>query len=335
MRNPVRWQIWFARSLRQAPASRAAHPCLWSPGDEKRVLITGASGFIGRVAVERLIEAGYSVRAATRDLRAFPSSIDIAAISVPIDAVDWKPILAGVDFVVHVAGLVHVAGQSAAADTFDSINRQTTKNLARDANEAGVARLVFISSVRAQTGSSANHPVRETDISQPTNDYTPQLGPAMPAIHKFELPPPLLKRGFWIYVWKIRTRRKFPKFYVGMTGDTGSYSAQSPINRISAHLGHNKRSNALQRYLKREGIEIESCDALEFAAFGPIGTVPTEKTQYRVARAEIAAIEKHLWQHMHAAGMDMLNQCPASKAQHNPKIFKLVRAAFTPFFERE
>jgi|SRR5665213_3290997 len=157
----------------------------------------------------------------------------------------------------------------------------------------------------------------------------------MSAFYKFALPPPLLKRGFWIYVWKIRTRRKLPKFYVGMTGDTGSYSAQSAINRVSAHLGHNKLSNTLGRYLKREGIEIESCNTLEFAAFGPIGTVPTDKAQYRVARAEIAAIEKHLWQNMHAAGMDMLNQCPACKAQHNPKIFKLVRAAFTPFFERE
>ena len=58
--------------------------------------------------------------------------------------------------------------------------------------------------------------------------------------------------------------------------------------------------------------------------------LPTEEAQYRVARAEIAAIEKHLWQHMHAAGMDMLNQYPACKAQHNPKIFKLVQAAFTP-----
>lgn len=138
---------------------------------KKRVLITGASGFIGRVVVERLLEAGYSVRAATRDSRAFPGSIDIAAISVPIDTVDWKPILAGIDFVVHVAGLVHIADKNRSPVTFDSINRQTTKNLARAANEAGVARFVFVSSVRAQVGSSANRPVRETDIPRPTNDY--------------------------------------------------------------------------------------------------------------------------------------------------------------------
>jgi nucleoside-diphosphate-sugar epimerase len=138
---------------------------------KRRVLVTGASGFIGRVLVERLLEAGYDVRAATRDGRSFPGSVDVADISAPIDTVDWKPILAGVDFVVHLAGLVHVANRYGTPVTFDSINRQTTKNLARAAKEAGVARFVFISSVRAQTGSSADRPVRETDVPRPTNDY--------------------------------------------------------------------------------------------------------------------------------------------------------------------
>jgi nucleoside-diphosphate-sugar epimerase len=138
---------------------------------KRRVLVTGASGFIGRVMVERLLEAGYEVRAATRDGRSFPGSVDIADIGVAIDTVDWKPILAGVDFVIHLVGLVHVANRFGIPVTFDSINRQTTKNLACAAKEAGVARFVFISSVRAQVGSSADRPVRETDIPRPTNDY--------------------------------------------------------------------------------------------------------------------------------------------------------------------
>jgi hypothetical protein len=124
-----------------------------------------------------------------------------------------------------------------------------------------------------------------------------------------------------------------PLFYVGMTGDTGSYSAQSPLNRVGAHLGHNERSNALRRYLRTKGIVIESCDALEFAAYGPIGSVPSERAEYRAARARIAALEKCLWQHMDGIGIEMLNQCPACNTSRDPKIFETMRRAFAPFLE--
>jgi hypothetical protein len=51
-------------------------------------------------------------------------------------------------------------------------------------------------------------------------------------LHCFELPVALLDRGFWLYLWKIQEGHNTrPIFYVGMTGDTGSYSAQSPINK--------------------------------------------------------------------------------------------------------
>jgi hypothetical protein len=157
----------------------------------------------------------------------------------------------------------------------------------------------------------------------------------MAALHQIALPPALLKKGFWIYVWRIRRRGRPPTFYVGMTGDTGSGQAQSPINRVSAHLGPNERSNALRRYLGAKGIEIETCDGLEFAAYGPIGSVPTKTVEYRVARARIAALEKHLWQVMEAEGRDMLNRSPSCRTQHNPELFEIVRAAFVPFFEKE
>ena len=155
----------------------------------------------------------------------------------------------------------------------------------------------------------------------------------MAALHQIALPPSLLKQGFWIYVWRLRRQGQRPTFYVGMTGDTGSYRAQSPLNRVGAHLGHNEQSNTLRRYLRTKGIDIENCDALEFAAYGPIGCVPSEKAEYRLARARIAALEKRLWQDMQAAGMDMLNQCPACNTRHDPEIFKSVRAAFEPFFK--
>lgn len=76
-------------------------------------------------------------------------------------------------------------------------------------------------------------------------------------LYRFELPSTLLERGFWLYVWKIQEGHNTrPIFYVGMTGDTGSYSAQSPINRVSGHLGSNEYANALRQYAEKKDINL-------------------------------------------------------------------------------
>src|SRR5580704_8009090 len=94
-------------------------------------------------------------------------------------------------------------------------------------------------------------------------------------LQRFTLPPALLRRGFWIYLWKITKEEGLPSLlYVGMTGDTGSYKAQSPINRVSAHLGSNKQSNTLRQDAEEKGIDLSTCQAIEFAAYGPILKVP-------------------------------------------------------------
>jgi hypothetical protein len=116
-----------------------------------------------------------------------------------------------------------------------------------------------------------------------------------------------------------------------MTGDTGSHTAQSPMNRVGAHLGHNERSNALRRYLKSKGIALESCHDLQFAAYGPLGNVPEDKELYRLARAKTAAVEKALWLDMEAAGLKMLNECPRCRTNHEAADFAAVRNAFAPF----
>src|SRR5690348_7782395 len=94
-------------------------------------------------------------------------------------------------------------------------------------------------------------------------------------LHRFELPSALLERGFWLYVWKVQQGHNTrPLFYVGMTGDTGSYSAQSPLNRVSGHLGSNEHANALRQYAVKKGVNLDSCWKIELAAYGPISTVP-------------------------------------------------------------
>ena len=138
---------------------------------KKTVLITGASGFVGRPLVERMLGAGYSIRAATRGSASFPDQVDVVIIPDLVNNIDWKPALAGVDFVVHLAGVAHTNTREANSHTFDQVNRLATENLARAANEAGIKRFIFISSVRAQAGPSAKSVVRESNASHPTNEY--------------------------------------------------------------------------------------------------------------------------------------------------------------------
>lgn len=138
-----------------------------------RVLVTGASGFVGRGLTRILSRAGYHVRAAARDRAKIPVAEFVEAVEMPdlSRPVDWRPMLMDVDAVVHLAGLAHVSRDIPDAQ-YDRINRLATKELALHASLApNIRRLVFVSSIRAQTGPSADHVLTEDDVPSPTDAY--------------------------------------------------------------------------------------------------------------------------------------------------------------------
>ena len=137
----------------------------------KRVLVTGASGFIGRPLVAALLRAGYAVRAATRRQVSFPDSVEVAIVPDLLNPIDWNPVLRGVDIIVHLAGMAHSRIADTAYSEFDQINWIATQRLAHAAKEAGIDRFIYISSVRAQVGASAVQAIREQDEPCPTNQY--------------------------------------------------------------------------------------------------------------------------------------------------------------------
>jgi nucleoside-diphosphate-sugar epimerase len=139
--------------------------------EEMRIMVTGASGFVGRPLVAALLSAGFVVRAVTRRPALFPDSVESAIIPDLTTATDWKPILQGVNAIVHLAGLAHAHGINDDNPEFDQINWIATQRLAQAAQEAGVERLIFLSSVRAQTGASAPRILTELDEPHPTNSY--------------------------------------------------------------------------------------------------------------------------------------------------------------------
>jgi len=159
----------------------------------KNVLVTGASGFIGKSLVAALLRTDYAVRAATRRSVSFPSSVDEVIIPDLANPVEWEPILRGIDIVVHLAGLAHTDESNLPFDEFDRINWIATLRLANAAKKARVKHFVYISSVRAQVGPIAAQIVREHDRPHPTDSYGRSKLAAERAIKSVHLPFTILR----------------------------------------------------------------------------------------------------------------------------------------------
>ena len=141
----------------------------------RRVLITGANGFVGRNLSRHLAGAGLTVRASQRGATqsatapAAPVTIEIPdAIEIPgaIEVVvtgdlngasDWRAALRDVDAVIHCAARVHILEETAAdpLQAFRDVNVAGTANLARQAADAGVKQFLFLSSIGARLAQQA------------------------------------------------------------------------------------------------------------------------------------------------------------------------------------
>lgn len=137
-----------------------------------RVLITGATGFIGRFLTSSLLADGWQVRAAARDVSKLPVGAGLERERLPelTEPHDWRPLLAGVSHVVHLAGIAH-ATRAIPENTYMAVNCEATRGLAAAARELGVSRIVLMSSVRAQSGPSAGEVLTEASAPRPTDAY--------------------------------------------------------------------------------------------------------------------------------------------------------------------
>lgn len=141
-----------------------------------RVLLTGATGFVGRGLLERLsTQGGLQLRAAVRRQEsAFPESVTVVQVADLRGDTDWRKALEGVEAVIHSAARVHVMDDQAEDPLaeFRAVNVAGTLNLARQAVSAGVKRFVFISSIKVNgEGTALGKPYTADDTPMPVDPY--------------------------------------------------------------------------------------------------------------------------------------------------------------------
>jgi nucleoside-diphosphate-sugar epimerase len=140
----------------------------------KRLLITGATGFVGMAVCEQAMHHGFSVKGAVRIQGGVSGCIEPFVVGEINVTTDWSSALRDVNFIVHLAARVHVMHDTEAdpLTAFRSVNVDGTLNLARQAAAAGVKRFVFISSVKVNGESTLlERPFTEAEAPNPQDAY--------------------------------------------------------------------------------------------------------------------------------------------------------------------
>ncbi|MBI4938463.1 MAG: SDR family oxidoreductase [Nitrosomonadales bacterium] len=117
---------------------------------QEEILVTGANGFVGQALCETAARRGFCVKGAVRAACNLPTVVEPATVGAVDAETDWGAALRNVGIVIHLAARVHVMSDTAAdpLTEFLKVNLHGTANLARQAAQAGVKRLVYVSSIK-------------------------------------------------------------------------------------------------------------------------------------------------------------------------------------------
>ncbi|PKF63056.1 UDP-glucose 4-epimerase [Psychromonas sp. psych-6C06] len=132
-----------------------------------KILITGASGFIGTALLNR-----YPDKKFRKVLRAMNgrNSLDTFHINSVNDNTDWSGAFNDVDVVIHLAGLAH--SNSYTDSKYADVNTNGTIHLASEAERGGVKRFIFVSSIGVIGNKTIGNEVfSEDSIPAPQSSY--------------------------------------------------------------------------------------------------------------------------------------------------------------------
>ena len=141
-----------------------------------RVLVTGATGFVGQHLCAALMAAGHQVKAVTRCDHVSNLAAEIQVVNMgnlgPNN--DWRSSLADIDTVIHLAARTHVMRDTALDPEaeYHRINVGATTALGVQAAAGGAHRFIFLSSVKAGAEVSPRDiPLQTTMSPNPQDAY--------------------------------------------------------------------------------------------------------------------------------------------------------------------
>ncbi len=153
----------------------------------KKILVTGANGFIGQSLCKTLVTKNKLVHGIIRNCSKVKkhNNIEYSSVGEINYDTNWIEVLSNTDCIIHCAGKAHVMNKNnkITYETYKSINVEGTIRLANQAAEAGVKRIIFLSSIKVNgentggpmTGKIDNIINRDyfihTDIPEPKDFY--------------------------------------------------------------------------------------------------------------------------------------------------------------------
>ncbi len=146
----------------------------------QKILMTGATGFVGKSVFTALQNQGKQIRLALRTGEFYTKNSDLKNVDISIiphidgDS-DWSHALSSVDVIIHLAARVHMMDDNTSNPLLEyrKVNVDGTLNLARQAAAAGAKRFIYISSVKVNGEySKSDKSFTENDISNPQDAYS-------------------------------------------------------------------------------------------------------------------------------------------------------------------
>lgn len=240
------------------------------------VLVTGASGFVGRHLTPALAREGWSVRRAVRGPKGIDDEVVIGSIGPDTG---WQAALEGADAVVHLAARVHHTREKNADRIYRDVNIAGTLHLARCAAAAGVRQFIFVSTVLVHGRSNdLRAPFSEDDILTPRGLYGMSKAEAEAGLRTLArdsdmnisvIRPPLIygagaKGNFALLTRAVDLGLPLP--FAGIRNHRAFLAVQNLSSFILHRLGHPDPASNFEIFLVADREQVSTAEFIEHLA---------------------------------------------------------------------